>query len=92
MEGEKERGRERQGERDRERVRHGETQRKGERDRRRETQRKVEKEREVESSTNRFILDSGAGDTEVQLAVLLNTSLDQRLDRALLLEQQEGVA
>ena len=39
-----------------------------------------------------LVLDGGAGHAEVQLAVLLDAGVDQRLDGGLLLEQQEGVA
>lgn len=42
--------------------------------------------------TDRLVFDGGAGHTEVQLAVLLDAGIDQGLHRALVLEQQEGVA
>lgn len=42
--------------------------------------------------TDRLVFDGGAGHTEVQLAVLLDAGVDQSLHRALVLEQQEGVA
>lgn len=42
--------------------------------------------------THRLVLDGGAGDAQVQLAVLLDAGVDQSLDRALVLEEQERVA
>lgn len=42
--------------------------------------------------TDRLVFDGGAGHTEVQLAVLFDAGIDQSLHRALILEQQEGVA
>lgn len=42
--------------------------------------------------TDWLVFDGGAGHTEVQLAILLDAGIDQGLHRALVLEQQEGVA
>ena len=42
--------------------------------------------------THRFVLDGGAGDTQVELPILLHAGFNQSLHRALLLEQQERVS
>lgn len=42
--------------------------------------------------THWFVFDGGAGDTQVELAVLLHAGFYQGLNGGLLLEQQEGVA
>ena len=41
--------------------------------------------------TDRLIFDGGAGHTQIELPVLLDAGLDQGLDGALVLEQQEGI-
>lgn len=43
-------------------------------------------------ATYRFVFDGGTGHTQVKLAVLLNASIDQSLNRGLFLEEKEGVA
>lgn len=42
--------------------------------------------------THRLVFDGGAGDTEVQLAILLNAGINQSLHRALVLKQQESIS
>lgn len=41
--------------------------------------------------TYRLVFYGGAGHTEVQFAILLNAGIDQGLNRALVLKQQECV-
>lgn len=45
----------------------------------------------ISQHTHRFVFDGGAGDTQVQFAVLLDAGIDQGLNRTLVLEQQECV-
>lgn len=42
--------------------------------------------------TDRLVFDGRTGHTEVKLAILLDAGIDQSLHRALVLEEQEGVA
>ena len=42
--------------------------------------------------THRLVFDGGTGDTQVQFAVLLNAGIDQSLNRALVLKQQECIS
>lgn len=42
--------------------------------------------------THRLVFDGGAGDAQVQLPVLLDAGVDEGLDRALVLEQQERIS
>lgn len=42
--------------------------------------------------THRLVFDGGAGDAQVQLAVLLDAGVDEGLDGALVLEQQERIS
>lgn len=44
------------------------------------------------SHTHRLVFDSGTGDTQVKFTILLNAGINQRLDRALILEQQECIS
>lgn len=44
------------------------------------------------AKTHRFVFDSGAGDTQVKLAILLNAGINQGLNRALILKQQECIS
>lgn len=43
-------------------------------------------------AAHRFVFDGGTGDTQVELAILLDAGVDQSLNRGLFLEEQEGVA
>ena len=45
----------------------------------------------AQSHTHRLVLYGRAGDAQVQLAVLLDAGVDESLNRALVLEEQEGV-
>lgn len=44
------------------------------------------------SVTHWFVFDCGAGDTQVQLAILLDAGIDQSLNGGLFLEEKKGVA
>lgn len=52
----------------------------------------AELSRSTEQQTHRLVFDGGAGDAQVQLAVLLNAGINQGLNGALVLEQQERIS